>query len=648
MTNIITSADINRDFMLDNYGYNNDCASFVYDHTNIFISPDTGEMQMPYEKQVHFMNLLEEKDRVIVVLKCRQCLTGDIKINTEIGVKSIKELEEINFRGKTLTSDISGNILKDEIIDIWYTGKKEVFQISLSNGLKIKSTHDHKFLTQAGWFKLQELVRGDILVCGSSLGIIESIIYVGIEDTYDLTTKYHHSYLANGITVHNSGFSTSIVAKAIYEGYFGKYPEIIVLSASSGQAEKVLDRIKKGFYSMEEQFRPKFKRDNLTMIELQNGTKMYSLSTNPDTARGYTGVVYLDEFGVAPAKMSYELWSALYPTTSTGGRIVAVSTPKGKVGKFYDLATKSLKELAGKDVRYESVRYRVGIEDVPHLLYKRDYEGLFDGLTPEEVQQEYGMMFIDDNEDSFFTPDFISENLYCRDTVISKYVEISPPLLTDYSEIFADDVVENYENNADLEIFDQMLLPNNSKLEYLAEIYSEFTAGWDIASVNDDSFLGIAGRRRSNPNVKDVIFLMDMKKFSSDTIVQSKHVKRLSQIFNISSGMGDSTGIGRGAMETLCDDNDVGEYWEKMSINTKDIKIDNFNNLKNALTRGTLKMRYEDTKYFKKLYSQMYNLYLVNGVLKGKGKGNKDDLPNMLALLELANSVGSDSGVFFV
>jgi len=475
---------------------------------------------------------------------------------------------------------------------------------------------------------------------------VKSIKYIGKEMTYDMTTKKYHSYSANGIICSNSGFSTAVVAKAVFESYFGLYKEIAIVSASAGQAEKVLDRIKKAFNSMADEFKPNFVRQNLTMLELQNGTKIHSLSSNPDTARGYTGVVYLDEFGVVSEKDSNELWKALYPTITTGGRIVAVSTPKGKKGKFYDLATKSLSELTGKKVLNESVRYRVSVDDVPHIKHARDYGGLFDGLTAEEIQQEYGMMFVDENEDSFYTPDFIAHNLYCKDTVTLKGEQISPPLLTDYSEIFPDELVEKYETDADFKITEDLYIQNNLKISYLNEIYSEFTAGWDIASVNDDSFLAIAGKRIDNPTVKDVILLLDMKKFSTDTIVQSKHVKRLTQIFNLVSAIGDGTGIGRGAMENLINDEEISDIWDKVVVNNKEMKIDLHNDLKNTLSNGELKMRYEETKFYQNIYKQMYNLYLINGILKGKG--GKDDFPNVLAYLILANKVGTESGIFFI
>lgn len=658
----ITNVNINSDFLWDNYGVNADCAGFIYDQTNLFVNETTGEMNVPYYAQVKFMNLLEPSDRVIVVLKCRQCvskntiITVDSKDEDIVGCNTIETIynhwKKTKEKMKIMTLDGGYQGCYDEIEDIWETGIKEVYRHTFSNGQYLDCTKDHQINTLNGFKKAEDLTIEDNIIAPKYSNLsyeilkLVSVKFKANEMTYDLRTKKHHSFIANHIHVHNSGFSTAIVALATFQAYFGLYKEIAIVSASAGQAEKVLDRIKKAFNSMADEFKPNFVRQNLTMLELQNGTKIHSLSSNPDTARGYTGVVYLDEFGVVSEKDSNELWKALYPTITTGGRIVAVSTPKGKKGKFYDLATKSLSELTGKKVLNESVRYRVSVDDVPHIKHARDYGGLFDGLTAEEIQQEYGMMFVDENEDSFYTPDFIAHNLYCKDTVTLKGEQISPPLLTDYSEIFPDELLEKYETDADFKITEDMYIQNNLKISYLNEIYSEFTAGWDIASVNDDSFLAIAGKRIDNPTVKDVILLLDMKKFSTDTIVQSKHVKRLTQIFNLVSAIGDGTGIGRGAMENLINDEEISDIWDKVVVNNKEMKIDLHNDLKNTLSNGELKMRYEETKFYQNIYKQMYNLYLINGILKGKG--GKDDFPNVLAYLILANKVGTESGIFFI
>ena len=70
-------------------------------------------------------------------------------------------------------------------------------------------------------------------------------------------------------------------------------------------------------------------------IRLPNKSVMYGLPANPDTARGYSGHVCLDEFG--RMKNSRQIYSALYPSILRGYCVEVASTPNGTSGKFYDI-----------------------------------------------------------------------------------------------------------------------------------------------------------------------------------------------------------------------------------------------------------------------------------------------------------------------
>ena len=67
------------------------------------------------------------------------------------------------------------------------------------------------------------------------------------------------------------------------------------------------------------------------------GNIVTALPANPDTARGYSRNVFLDEFAIHQS--SREIWGALFPTITRGWKIRITSTPKGKSGKFYELMT---------------------------------------------------------------------------------------------------------------------------------------------------------------------------------------------------------------------------------------------------------------------------------------------------------------------
>lgn len=72
-------------------------------------------------------------------------------------------------------------------------------------------------------------------------------------------------------------------------------------------------------------------------IKLPGGSRITALPANPDTARGFSANVFLDEF--AFHKDSRKIWMALFPVISAGWKLRVVSTPNGKGNKFYELMT---------------------------------------------------------------------------------------------------------------------------------------------------------------------------------------------------------------------------------------------------------------------------------------------------------------------
>lgn len=80
---------------------------------------------------------------------CIGCLTDDTIIATLNGEKTIKELLN-NFENEwVLSYNTSNNSWEpDKIIDVFYTGNRNIYEIELDNGEKIKCTSNHKFLTR--------------------------------------------------------------------------------------------------------------------------------------------------------------------------------------------------------------------------------------------------------------------------------------------------------------------------------------------------------------------------------------------------------------------------------------------------------------------------------------------------------------------
>jgi phage FluMu gp28-like protein len=132
-------------------------------------------------------------------------------------------------------------------------------------------------------------------------------------------------------------------------------------------------------------------------VRFPNGSKVIGLPANPDTARGFSGNVVLDEF--AFHQDSRKIWTALYPTITRGFKIRVISTPNGKSGKFYDLWT---------DQRGIWSRHEVDIYKAKEQGLDVNIEELKDGCEAEDDWlQEYCCQFIDE-AGALITYDMIS------------------------------------------------------------------------------------------------------------------------------------------------------------------------------------------------------------------------------------------------
>jgi phage FluMu gp28-like protein len=124
---------------------------------------------------------------------------------------------------------------------------------------------------------------------------------------------------------------------------------------------------------------------------LPNGSRHIFLPANPDTARGYSGNVLLDEFGFH--RDSRAIWQALYPiiTRRPDYKLRVISTPNGLNNKFADLW-----HGRGGGPSIWS-KHRVDIYDAVREGLPVNAEELKAGLQDDEAwAQEYELQFLDE------------------------------------------------------------------------------------------------------------------------------------------------------------------------------------------------------------------------------------------------------------
>jgi phage FluMu gp28-like protein len=122
-------------------------------------------------------------------------------------------------------------------------------------------------------------------------------------------------------------------------------------------------------------------------VAFPNGSRITALPANPDTARGFSANVILDEF--AFHAKSREIWAALFPVISKGRqKLRVISTPNGKGNKFYELMT-------AEDSVWS--RHVIDIYEAVKQGLERDIEMLRRGMADEDAwAQEYELKWLDE------------------------------------------------------------------------------------------------------------------------------------------------------------------------------------------------------------------------------------------------------------
>lgn len=156
-----------------------------------------------------------------------------------------------------------------------------------------------------------------------------------------------------------------------------------------------------------------------------NGSVIYGLPANPDTARGYSGNVTLDEFAFHAD--AGKIYSALYPSITRGYSLEVISTPNGQQGKFYELARQAGLTEKGVGSRESGVGKKTSSSPTPHYLlptpwsahYCDIYDAVRQGLKIDlqilragceddtAWRQEFGCQFVSTAE-NFFSPELLA------------------------------------------------------------------------------------------------------------------------------------------------------------------------------------------------------------------------------------------------
>tara|TARA_R100000664_G_scaffold33846_1_gene52311 strand:+ start:781 stop:2364 length:1584 start_codon:yes stop_codon:yes gene_type:complete len=130
------------------------------------------------------------------------------------------------------------------------------------------------------------------------------------------------------------GISTISAGYIVWFMLFHRDKNILVIATKFGTAANLVKKVKAIMKHLPDWIKiAKIITDNKTSFELSNGSQIKAGTTSGDAGRSEAlSLLVIDE--AAHVDGLDELWTGLYPTLSTGGRCIALSTPNG-VGNWF-------------------------------------------------------------------------------------------------------------------------------------------------------------------------------------------------------------------------------------------------------------------------------------------------------------------------
>ncbi|MCK9596376.1 terminase family protein [Candidatus Pacearchaeota archaeon] len=134
------------------------------------------------------------------------------------------------------------------------------------------------------------------------------------------------------------GISTLTASYVLWKMLFNKSFMSLVVATKRATAANFTKKVKQQYKMLPDWFMEAVKvtTDTKTELEFSNGSFIKAESTSPDSGRSESlSLLIVDEAATVEGLDGDDgMWAAVYPTLSTGGSCIVISTPKG-VGNFF-------------------------------------------------------------------------------------------------------------------------------------------------------------------------------------------------------------------------------------------------------------------------------------------------------------------------
>lgn len=391
------------------------------------------------------------------------------------------------------------------------------------------------------------------------------------------------------------GISTVAAAYAVWLAAFYKDKNILIIATRLAVAQNFIKKVKVALRSMPKWLLiPEMNIDNRQAVELSNGSSIKAIPTSEDAGRSEAlSLLIVDE--AAFVRNFDTLWTSLYPTISTGGRAIILSTPNGMGGQYYDLWVKA----ESKENEFNPIK-------LPWDVHPEHDQAWFDNECKNFTQKQIAQELLCDfstSGDTYFSSDDIEKLSFSIRNPIERWgpemgVWVWKYALSEHKYLIAADVARG--DSADYSAFH--VIDTDA-----SEVVSEFKG-----KVPPDQFaviLAEAGKRYNNamicPESNTYGYAVNMK--LRDMGYKNLYFKNERDKFNALYSTGE-TDIARAGFTTS------GQT--RSQILTK---------LEEVLRNGTIKI------YSSRFYNEL-KTFVWTGSKAQAQKGKHDDLIMSLAI----------------
>jgi hypothetical protein len=212
-----------------------------------------------------------------------------------------------------------------------------------------------------------------------------------------------------------SGKSTISAVLAIHEAIYAPGSLTLLLAPSLRQSQELFRKVKDIFVALQSPYTPQIAEESALRLELDNGSRIVSLPGTEQTVRGFSsvGLLVVDEAATCEDALFFSIKPML---AISKGRIILLSTPRGKRGFFFDVWTSP-----GADWN----RTRITARECPRI-------------SEQWLERERQAM-----PDFWFRQEFLCEFAETIDSVFS-YDDIQSALDSSIKPLFGENKNENY------------------------------------------------------------------------------------------------------------------------------------------------------------------------------------------------------------